>query len=300
MVNVDLPWEPLYMQSGGEAEVDSSSLFYYYGLASAIGFTLMVHAFEAYLDGRQRSAYKEIQFPLELETTVKEIDEDRARENSSKINNNNDKSTEGDETEEKATASEEKDEKATTDTHKPLLPQLKEKFKSAQAYGLDKINFGMIAATYGTHCVAGRAIHPWQTHWWFSLFYSATPTSDVVESVTFLILGFLPFIWDFSCDIGHKFAWTELDNEIKMSLIFLFLTTIIGTITSLPFELYSTFQIEKKHGFNKQTLGLFFTDKIKSLVLTFVIGGPFLALLLHIIKVSHRGASHANGHAVLC
>jgi STE24 endopeptidase len=70
-----------------------------------------------------------------------------------------------------------------------------------------------------------------------------------------------------------------------MSLIFLGVTTVIGTVTALPFELYSTFQIEKKHGFNKQTPGLFFTDKVKSLVLTCVIGGPFAAALLKIIKV---------------
>jgi hypothetical protein len=157
MVNVDLPWEPLYMQSGGVAEVDSSSLFYYYGLASAIVFTLVVHTFEAYLDARQRSSYKETQFPEELETTVLAIDADRARENIiNKDTNTNDKApdAQGDETEENS--AEGKDGKATTttDTHKPLLPQLKEKFKSAQTYGLDKINFGMIAATYGTHGVA--------------------------------------------------------------------------------------------------------------------------------------------------
>jgi STE24 endopeptidase len=80
------------------------------------------------------------------------------------------------------------------------------------------------------------------------------------------------------------FAWTEVNDEIKVSLIFLLLVTLVGMVTSLPFELYSTFQIERKHGFNKQTLGLFVTDKIKSLGLTFIIGGPFAALLLHIIK----------------
>jgi len=67
-------------------------------------------------------------------------------------------------------------------------------------------------------------------------------------------------------------------------LIFLALIQVIGLFTELPFELYSTFHIEKKHGFNKQTLGLFFTDKIKSTVLTFIIGGMFVSLLLWIIK----------------
>ena len=51
-------------------------------------------------------------------------------------------------------------------------------------------------------------------------------------------------------------------------------------------EQYSTFKIEKKHGFNKMTPGLFVSDKIKGLVLTAVIGGPFTALLLKIIEVS--------------
>lgn len=30
----------------------------------------------------------------------------------------------------------------------------------------------------------------------------------------------------------------------------------------LPFALYSTFVVEAKHGFNKQTIGLFFADKV--------------------------------------
>jgi STE24 endopeptidase len=139
---------------------------------------------------------------------------------------------------------------------KPLLEQLQAKFKSSQIYGLDKINFGMFASTY-----------------------------DTLESVAFLLLGFLPYAWDKSLELGKVWFGYSGEDEIKISLIFLALVTVVGTITSLPFELYSTFNIEKKHGFNKQTYGLFFTDKIKSLVLTFLIGGPFIALLLKIIKV---------------
>lgn len=71
--------------------------------------------------------------------------------------------------------------------------------------------------------------------------------------------------------------------------MFLLLVTLVGMVTSLPFELYSTFRIEKKHGFNKQTMGLFFSDKIKSLVLSCVIGGPFTALLL---KIIHWGGEY--------
>eukprot|EP00545_Synedropsis_sp_CCMP1620_P002784 CAMPEP_0119014276 /NCGR_PEP_ID=MMETSP1176-20130426/9449_1 /TAXON_ID=265551 /ORGANISM="Synedropsis recta cf, Strain CCMP1620" /LENGTH=489 /DNA_ID=CAMNT_0006967431 /DNA_START=198 /DNA_END=1667 /DNA_ORIENTATION=- len=150
-----------------------------------------------------------------------------------------------------------KDNDSDADDDKPLLPQLQAKFKNAQSYGLDKIHFGMISSTY-----------------------------DTLESVLLLLLGFLPYMWDCSVAMGAKYDWTEENDEIKISLIFLALTTVVGTCTALPFELYSTFQIEKKHGFNKQTMGLFFSDKAKSLVLTMLIGGPFVALLLLIIQKS--------------
>lgn len=36
----------------------------------------------------------------------------------------------------------------------------------------------------------------------------------------------------------------------------------LQTVVGLPFALYSTFVVEAKHGFNKQTIGLFFADKV--------------------------------------
>ena len=38
-------------------------------------------------------------------------------------------------------------------------------------------------------------------------------------------------------------------------------------VLGLPFALYGTFVVEQKHGFNKQTLGLFFMDQLKSVSL---------------------------------
>jgi STE24 endopeptidase len=225
---LELPWLPLYTQSGG-VRSNSDSTLAYWSLAATVAFTVFVYAFEGSLDARQKAAYLQTIFPKELETTVSKIDAEREKETDKK---------EGE--------------------PKSLLGQLKEKFKSSQAYGLDKINFGMFASTY-----------------------------DTFESVAFLLLGFLPYLWDKSVELGQAyFSWSASDDEIKVSLIFLGLMTVVGTITSLPFELYSTFSIEKKHGFNKQNFGLFFTDKIKSLVLTCLIGGPFIALLLKIIKVN--------------
>lgn len=53
---------------------------------------------------------------------------------------------------------------------------------------------------------------------------------------------------------------------------------LLDTLISLPFDLYFTFVIEEKYGFNKQTLKLFFTDMIKTIGLTSVIGAPVLIM----------------------
>uniref|UniRef100_A0A7R9X169 CAAX prenyl protease n=1 Tax=Craspedostauros australis TaxID=1486917 RepID=A0A7R9X169_9STRA len=242
------PLAPLYTQSGAGAEVaaqDGSSSIAAWSLTATIAFTLIVYTLEGSLDGRQKKAYQKTKFPVELETTVSKIDTETPRTASKKESSkdgDNDGDNDGDD----------KDKIKSTES---LLKQLQAKFKNSQTYGLDKVNFGMIASAY-----------------------------DAFESIVFLIIGFLPFVWDKSVEIGQSFFGLTQENEIKITLIFLLLVTIVGTITSLPFELYSTFQIERKHGFNKQTYGLFFTDKIKSLILTFAIGGPFIALLLRIIQ----------------
>jgi STE24 endopeptidase len=103
--------------------------------------------------------------------------------------------------------------------HKPILPQLKAKFDSSQTYGLDKINFGMISSTY-----------------------------DTFETVAFLLLGFLPYMWDKAAMVGEEyFGWTERENEIKITLIFLAFITLVGTVTALPFELVRTMRWDTTH-----------------------------------------------------
>ena len=51
----------------------------------------------------------------------------------------------------------------------------------------------------------------------------------------------------------------------------------------LPFQLYATFVIEEKYGFNKTTMGTFFLDKLKGYFLAALIGAPLLALLIYLI-----------------
>jgi len=213
-----LPWTPFYIQENTTTNFAEDNIGYW-AVALTVFFGVAVFSFENYLNYRQSLSYSVTEFPKELETTVSVID-------------------------------------AGKEDEKKILPSLQEKFPKAQAYGKDKVRFGMIAAGY-----------------------------EIFEGTLFLLLGFMPYLWDVAVEMGKGgyFYWV-VEGEIGVSLIFLLLVTIVGTITALPFEVYSTFKIEKKHGFNKTTVSLFITDKIKGFFLSMIIGGPFISLLLKIIK----------------
>jgi len=66
-----------------------------------------------------------------------------------------------------------------------------------------------------------------------------------------------------------SFNWPFILSSI---LFFLFLS-YINTILTIPFDLYETFKIENKYGFNTQTPKLWVLDFIKSLILSTIIFG---------------------------
>jgi len=72
----------------------------------------------------------------------------------------------------------------------------------------------------------------------------------------------------------NPFVWTSLsylDNEYYQSIALILITSWIEIPVSIIFSLYSTFVIEERHGFNKMTLGLFFTDLLKSQAISAVL-----------------------------
>ncbi len=69
-----------------------------------------------------------------------------------------------------------------------------------------------------------------------------------------------------------QFGW----HPIASGLVFFAVLALGGTLIDIPFELYSTFRIEKKHGFSTITGQLWLADFFKNLVLSAIL----LALLL--------------------
>jgi STE24 endopeptidase len=58
---------------------------------------------------------------------------------------------------------------------------------------------------------------------------------------------------------------------------------VVGAVLDLPFELYSTFRLEQRFGFNRMTWRLYLADMVKSAVVGAVIGLPIAALILWIM-----------------
>ena len=56
----------------------------------------------------------------------------------------------------------------------------------------------------------------------------------------------------------------------------------------LPLDLYATFGIEARFGFNRMTWGLWLSDAVKGVLLSVAIGGPLVALVLWIMSASGR------------
>jgi STE24 endopeptidase len=55
---------------------------------------------------------------------------------------------------------------------------------------------------------------------------------------------------------------------------------VIGGLLDLPFDLYGTFRIEQRFGFNRMTWKLYLADSLKGIVVGIVVGLPIAALIL--------------------
>ncbi|KAH7653430.1 CAAX prenyl protease 1 protein [Dioscorea alata] len=142
----------------------------------------------------------------------------------------------------------------------PTLPKAlqgvisQDKFEKSRAYTLDKSRFHFIREAVST-----------------------------LMDIAILYFGALPWLWKKSGDLVLYFG-LNADNEIIHTLSYLGVFMIWSQITDLPFSLYSTFVIEARHGFNKQTLRLFFLDIFKGICLSVLIGPPIVAAIIIIAQ----------------
>ena len=84
-----------------------------------------------------------------------------------------------------------------------------------------------------------------------------------------------------------KWALYKGHSEVNASLLFFGVLFIVADLISLPFSMYRIFVIEDRFGFNRTTLNIFFTDKIKSYVLGGILGGSLLSIF--VLFYQHAG-----------
>lgn len=131
----------------------------------------------------------------------------------------------------------------------------KEKFEKSRQYALDKNTFELIQSQF-----------------------------DLVISTVTLVLKVHVLMWTVS-ELLIKRTGLPLDRyEINQTYFFLLINSLVETILSTPFKLYSTFVIEERHGFNNQTLGFFVKDEIKKFIVGQIITFPVISGIIFIVK----------------
>jgi STE24 endopeptidase len=110
--------------------------------------------------------------------------------------------------------------------------------------------------------------------------YTRENTAFGLIQGTFHLAVMIPFIllggFNFFDQLVRGFHFGSIVTGLLYMLILIVLETLLG----LPFDIYDTFVIEEKYGFNKTTPKTFILDLLKSFILLIVVGGPLMALIL--------------------
>jgi STE24 endopeptidase len=111
----------------------------------------------------------------------------------------------------------------------------------------------------------------------FGLAYGWT---EVLTALAFVAAGGLGVVESLARGVAGALGL----GTIATGLAFFALLGTLSALFELPFDLYATFRIEEKHGFNRQTLGSFFLDRLKGAGIAVALGGPVLAAVLSLME----------------
>lgn len=99
-----------------------------------------------------------------------------------------------------------------------------------------------------------------------------TSTLSFVFILLMLIFGGFGYLDDFVRQYASHDVW--------MALLFFGILGLASDILSTPFDLYGTFVIEERFGFNRTTPKTYVLDKLKGWMLALVLGGGLLAVFV--------------------
>ncbi|MGB3179841.1 MAG: M48 family metallopeptidase [Cyclobacteriaceae bacterium] len=73
-------------------------------------------------------------------------------------------------------------------------------------------------------------------------------------------------------------------HPIWQPLLYFGVLGLAADLLSLPLQMYDTFVIEERYGFNRTTPSVFVTDKLKGYLLAAILGGGILAVLVWLVR----------------
>lgn len=111
----------------------------------------------------------------------------------------------------------------------------------------------------------------------------AKATLGIGEGILSLVVLFA-FWWMGGFNWLDEYASGFGGGPIVTGLIFIGILVVAQQVLSAPFDLYQTFILEEKFGFNRTTFATWILDRVKGAVLGALIGLPLLAALLWIFQ----------------
>ncbi len=155
-------------------------------------------------------------------------------------------------------------------------------FKTGAELWLDRLNRANVLRFADSPPEAVREVMPDETYRRSVEYTLAKNRFSRVETLwgaailaAVILSGVLPWYYGFFGEGGDRPVWAEG--------LFFVSTLILLSLPSLPFEWWSQFRLEERFGFNKTTLKLWISDRIKGLVIGFAIGYPLICLLLALV-----------------
>lgn len=156
--------------------------------------------------------------------------------------------------------------------------------KAAAELWLGFLNRKEVLANRGTVPEAFRAFIDQETYNKSVAYTLAKNTFGSFETIYDTVLlggivlsGFLPWLFYTFANIFGMSLWGQALNLVAMGIVI--------ALFHLPLDWYSQFQIEERFGFNRSTLKLWISDKIKGLLLICAIGVPVLWVILKFFEI---------------
>lgn len=95
---------------------------------------------------------------------------------------------------------------------------------------------------------------------------------STIVTIIFIIAGGFNYIDILARGAGY--------GPVITGLIFFAILALLGDLVSLPFDIYHTFVLEEKFGFNRTTVGTYIADKLKGYLISAILGGILLSGVL--------------------